>query len=1045
MNRGLLRSLPASPGGAVACASGDCALIKKLAALIACLWVFCALAGAVDVPKYGVFETSFTHTGSYGNPYTGTSMTVTFTHSSGSPVMTVNGFWNGGTQWLVRFAPSATGTWNYTTSSADGGLNAKSGSFNCVTSSNKGFIKVNPSFTHSFMYADGTPFLWIGDTNWDFSQKSTSFNGTTGNFKTWVDTRATQKFTVLQGTLAPSSASGAPRYGSENEGGLMYASFSAETLNPAYFQNMDSRVQYIMGKNLILAFWLGWSDDYNNGLSGTRFEHFARYITARYGAYNVIWGVSGEYEEATTGASGIRTNGNFIKSVDPYKHLLTTHTTNTTTDDFGANPTTTNAWIDFHGQQYWESNLATVNSRIISDRSATFGSKPVVDLEFGYESEPTTGWSGSSDLVRNVMWSIMIGGGFGTYGEHQIGWDKDPSMNWTTDLTRPAAEDVQHLHNFFDAIPWWDMSPQNSLLSGGTGFLLQKSGQEYAVYLPSGGTITVNLSGVSGTFNVSWFDPRNGGFTAGSPATVVGGASRSFTAPAGSNDWVLRLSQTTVPLSGPVGQWNLDETSGTSAADASGNGNTGTLVNGPVWTAGLNGNALDLDGVNDYVNVTSSGTVNLTKNLTLAAWIRPDSATGTTRTIIGKVTDANDKQFQLSLSTTGSVQFDYEKSGNNYMLSGGLVTAGTWQHVAVTVDGSLNVKIYLNGTQVATGTAPAETTATANPITLGRAAGTYNSLYYGGLLDDARIYGSALSAGDIADLAAGASGGDLSVTVYDTANAADWSFLDNLQAGNQEYGDRVFTFSSVPAQLAGLEWLRTANDSKAYTSSPVADLQLGEAMEVYVAHNDNITSKPAWLTGWTDTGLNLVNNEVPAKTFSVYTKSYAAGATVSLGANGSTTEGMYSVALKPSALDEITVTVNDTANAADWSFQDNLQAGNQEYGDRVFTFSSVPAGLAGFEWLRTANDSKAYTGATLATLQLSSAADVYVAHNDNITPKPSWLTGWTDTGLNLINNESPAKTFSVYQKSFAAGASVPLGPNGNTMEGMYTVLLNPAP
>jgi polysaccharide biosynthesis transport protein len=55
-----------------------------------------------------------------------------------------------------------------------------------------------------------------------------------------------------------------------------------------------------------------------------------------------------------------------------------------------------------------------------------------------------------------------------------------------------------------------------------------------------------------------------------------------------------------------VGHWKLDESSGTTASDSSGNDNAGTLANGSVWTAGKIGNALSFDGVNDYVNVLSS-------------------------------------------------------------------------------------------------------------------------------------------------------------------------------------------------------------------------------------------------------------------------------------------------------------------------------------------------------------------------------------------------------------------------------------------------------
>jgi YVTN family beta-propeller protein len=74
----------------------------------------------------------------------------------------------------------------------------------------------------------------------------------------------------------------------------------------------------------------------------------------------------------------------------------------------------------------------------------------------------------------------------------------------------------------------------------------------------------------------------------------------------------------------------------------------------------------------------------------------------------------------------------------------------------------------------------------------------------------------------------------------------------------------------------------------------------------------------------------------------------------------------------------------DSANAADWSIQANLQAGNQQYGDRTFTMTSVPAALQGTPWIRSANDSKTYTGNPTATFAITKQADVYVAIDDRV-------------------------------------------------------------
>ena len=135
------------------------------------------------------------------------------------------------------------------------------------------------------------------------------------------------------------------------------------------------------------------------------------------------------------------------------------------------------------------------------------------------------------------------------------------------------------------------------------------------------------------------------------------------------------------------------------------------------------------------------------------------------------------------------------------------------------------------------------------------------------------------------------------------------------------------------------------------------------------------------------------------------------------------------------------LTVNDTVNAADWSIQSNIQTGDTEYGDRAYTFTSVPASVAGCSWIRTACDSKTYIGATLCTFTVSQNADVYVASDDRISTKPSWMSGWTDTGDNLVDNQGSPMTFSLYKKSYTAGSTVSLGNNGHTTYCQYTVIV----
>ncbi len=132
------------------------------------------------------------------------------------------------------------------------------------------------------------------------------------------------------------------------------------------------------------------------------------------------------------------------------------------------------------------------------------------------------------------------------------------------------------------------------------------------------------------------------------------------------------------------------------------------------------------------------------------------------------------------------------------------------------------------------------------------------------------------------------------------------------------------------------------------------------------------------------------------------------------------------------------LSVADTANAADWSLQTNLQVGATVNGDRTYTFTSLPAAVTGAAWVRTANDSKTATVNPLVTFTVSRAATVYVGV-DTRTGKLPWMdSSWTDTGTQLtVNENGTSRPYEVYRKSVGAG-QVALGPE-NAKTNMYTI------
>jgi len=210
------------------------------------------------------------------------------------------------------------------------------------------------------------------------------------------------------------------------------------------------------------------------------------------------------------------------------------------------------------------------------------------------------------------------------------------------------------------------------------------------------------------------------------------------------------------------GYWPFEEGSGNITADASGNGNTGTLVNGPVWVAGKVGNALRFDGVNDYVDAGNSSTLNPTAALSVVAWINP-STTVPTQVFIGKyLTD-----FQYFLRLQGPrVRFAVKAGGTGAsMTSNGVIAPNTWYHIVGTYDGS-QMRVYING---ALDSSLAKTGAmidNGNRVNIGGRGGV--GMYFNGLIDDARVYDRALSDSEVLALYNSGSG-------IDPARSGQWS------------------------------------------------------------------------------------------------------------------------------------------------------------------------------------------------------------------------------------------------------------------------------
>src|SRR5687768_10738427 len=91
---------------------------------------------------------------------------------------------------------------------------------------------------------------------------------------------------------------------------------------------------------------------------------------------------------------------------------------------------------------------------------------------------------------------------------------------------------------------------------------------------------------------------------------------------------------------GLVAAYAFEESSGSTTADATGGGHTGTLSGATRSSSGKYGSAVSFDGVNDWVTVAHAADLNLAGGMTLEVWIRPTAAGGW-RTAILKEAPSN--------------------------------------------------------------------------------------------------------------------------------------------------------------------------------------------------------------------------------------------------------------------------------------------------------------------------------------------------------------------------------------------------------------------
>ena len=221
-------------------------------------------------------------------------------------------------------------------------------------------------------------------------------------------------------------------------------------------------------------------------------------------------------------------------------------------------------------------------------------------------------------------------------------------------------------------------------------------------------------------------------------------------------------------LDGLIGYWRLNDAPGsTGARDSSGWGNDGTLSGldpASAWVSGgPEGGTLSVQG-KGYVNVPESASIDsITDQVTVAAWMNVQAAIPDYSTAISRqIGNGFGQHYHLSINSGGqAILFITTPQSGQVVLGSPTNTPlpqQTWIHLAGTYDGSV-ARLYVNGKEVQNLPAMGAFAAETNPVVLsGNGNGTSFTVseFVQGLLDEVMLYRRALSADEIARLAAGA-------------------------------------------------------------------------------------------------------------------------------------------------------------------------------------------------------------------------------------------------------------------------------------------------
>lgn len=323
---------------------------------------------------------------------------------------------------------------------------------------------------------------------------------------------------------------------------------------------------------------------------------------------------------------------------------------------------------------------------------------------------------------------------------------------------------------------------------------------EFAIVLYAGFFILSNFAGVSMLGDIAWAPYVESTSNSNPPSGATWVEGNSIHWADGSTEYY-----TSHDL-GTVGDWRMNEGSGSTVSDRSGSSNSGSLVNGPTWTSGRYGQGLDFDGTDDYVEISDAGSLDITEQITITAWVKPDNC-GERGTILTKNTAY---YMQVNSDCTVATYTYYESGGSrtssSYTYSNTALPTNEWSHIAFVEEPDGTRNIYINGELDKTASMEASIWDSTNPVRIG-AQGS-STRRFDGTIDEVRLYNSDLSSRYIKELASGEGG---AVTGPQGSLWFDGGSLHYIDQNGFERVVRGVDTGNNPGGSTGDTWIENGN------------------------------------------------------------------------------------------------------------------------------------------------------------------------------------------------------------------------------------------